>query len=324
MPEPRLTIAIPHLDRSEHLQHAIDSCLAQTVPVKILVADQGGTERTRHIMDRYRDHPHVNHIITRGKATCLWENWRAAAEAAETDYVSWLQDDDVVSRIYGSRIIQALDGFPQALHWQARCYVSPDRRHAVWWGCNGPCLGLDMIDMRPELWPGGMLLASMYITSWALSPGVAFRNGPEFHAALAEMPSHCDLFAERLILAAMGAQGPWVADPVVAGYWHHHGTNESYAQNASGTLPQQRAILCRGLDAILDHSPEWRTHFYGWLRMRSPAEILQWLDTFDCRESRHADAVRHVMAEAVADRVEAIPCPADATPEAVSIWEDAA
>lgn len=322
MSEPRLSICIPHLDRSEHLQHAIDSALRQTMPVNVVVADQGHTERTKAVMDRYADHPHVRHVLT--ESTCLWENWKAAAEAADTEFVGWLQDDDIVSRVYASRVIQAFDRFPQALHWQARCYVSPDRMHAVWWGVNGPQVGLDMINLQPEMWPGGMLIASMFLVSWALSPGVAFRVGDEFRLALDAMPKRCDLFAERLILAAMGAQGPWVADPVVAGYWHHHGKNESYAQNADGSIVAQQKLMCEGLDEIIDHSPEWQGHFFRWLRMRSPVEILGWLENFRCKESRHAAEVKAVMTESIKDRVEAVPGPEPAVGEPTIIYEDAA
>ena len=52
MSTPRLTIGIPTLDRPTLLQRAIDSCLAQTVPVKIMIADQGNTEGTKLVLDR--------------------------------------------------------------------------------------------------------------------------------------------------------------------------------------------------------------------------------------------------------------------------------
>ncbi len=308
-PEPikhKLTIAIPTLDRPEMLQRALDSCLAQTTPVKVLVADQGRTEGTTRVMDRYRDHPDVLHMST--GATSLWANWRKAAEYAQESfgapYFAWLQDDDILSRIYASRVIKALDHFTDALHWQANCHCSPDGIHALKWGWNGPQIGVRMIDSALEQWPGGFLLASMYVTSWALSPGVAFRCGPQFTAALEGMPSGCDLFSERLILAAMGAQGPWVADPVTAGYWVHHGGNESYKQNASGGLPVQRRIMVEHLDQILDSAGDWREAFLVWLKMRSPVDVLNWLKDFECPESRYVKEIKGIMQDSLHGRVE--------------------
>lgn len=303
-PSPRLTIGIPHLDRTEHLQHAIDSCLAQSVPVRVLVADQGHTEETAGLLARYADHPHLTHLHT--PATCLWENWRFAAEACTTEFFAWLQDDDIIERIYASRVIKAFDSFPEALHWQANCHCSPDREHYVKWGWNGPQVGV-LRGGRAEQYPGGILLASMYILSWALSPGVAFRCGPEFSAALEGMPSHCDLFSERLILAAMGAQGPFVVDPVNAGYWHHHGDNESYKQNADGSAGKQRSLMVRGLDEILDGSGDWQTPFLLWCRTRNALELLNWIKGFECNESRHAHAVKRIMGDSLEGRIREVP-----------------
>ncbi len=315
--EPRLTIGIPTLDRPIMLQRAIDSCLAQTVPVRVIVADQGHKEDTKLVMDRYDDHPHIYHMCSEAKT--LWENWRLnAQDAYDADFFAWLQDDDILSRIYASRVIKAFDAYPQALHWQGNCHCSPDGVHALKWGWNGPQIGVRMLDTAQEQWPGGLLLASMYFTSWALSPGVAFRCGPEFSAAIEGMPEGCDLFNERLILAAMGAQGPWVADPVTAGYWVHHGANESYRQNASGQLPAQRKIMVEHLDDILDRVGSWREAFLVWLRTRSPIDVLNWLKDFECAESRYVGELRGIMQDSLAGRVELKHEPAQANGNGVS------
>ena len=305
---PKLTIGIPTLDRPEHLQHAIDSCLRQTLPVKILVADQGHSDGTAAVMARYADHPHVWHLKT--QATCLWENWRTAADLCRTEYFAWLQDDDIISRIYSARVCRAFELFPQALHWQARCYVSPNRKHAIWWGVNGPQIGLDMHDLGIELWPGEVILGSLYFLSWALSPGVAFRCGPEFTAALEAMPSHCDLYEERLILGEMCVRGPWVADPVTAGYWHHHGKNESYRQNADGSLDRQFQVMVDRLDDLVDGCADWDDAFELWLRSRSVLDAFNWLKEWPVPTSRHSERLKEVMTRSLDGRVEPAQIPA--------------
>lgn len=307
------------------------TALQQTLPVRVLVADQGASDKTAAVMERYAGHPCVEHIVTKGKADCLWSNWRLAAEACRTDLIAWLQDDDILTRVYASRVVQAFDRYPQALHWEARCYCSPDRVHALWWSGNGPSWGLDTINMQPEALPGSILLGSMYFVAWSLSPGVAFRNCEEFRLAIAAMPTNADLFAERLILAAMAAQGPFIIDPIVAGYWVHHGGNESYIQNINGSAADQRLIMIGGMDEILDHSPGWREGFAIWCSSRSPFEILGWLKDFPAIESRHANELRKILGDSLNGRIE--PVPADqvpatmartATPDPVIIYEDAA
>jgi len=97
---PRLTLGIPHLDRVDSLKKAIDSALGQTIPVRVIVADQGGTEATSELMAQYAEHPFVSHHLTKGHAHCLQENWRLCFEACQTEFFAWLQDDDVI----GARI----------------------------------------------------------------------------------------------------------------------------------------------------------------------------------------------------------------------------
>ena len=176
---PRLTIGIPTFKRDplDHLQYAVDSCLQQTIPVKIVVADQGHTDAVVRYMARYRDHPNVRHVLTDAKI--LWDNWTAASKACDTEFFAWLQDDDTIQPPYADRVCRAFDAFPDALHWQAFCYVTPDRIHALRWAWNGPQVGVNMRYNLAEKWHGEYCVATMYLMSWALSPGVAFRCAAE-------------------------------------------------------------------------------------------------------------------------------------------------
>jgi hypothetical protein len=287
--------------------------LEQTEPVHILVADQGHTRKTALHMARYLKHPNVEHLRT--NATCLWENWEAAARACDTEFFAWLQDDDTIQPIYCDRVTRAFDAFPKALHWQASCYVTPDRVHAVRWGWNGPQVGVNMRYNQAEVWHGEYVIAPMYILSWALSPGVAFRCGSEFNEALECIPSDCDLCTERLILAEMGSRGDWIADACHAGSWNHHGQNESYKQNQDGSIGRQEQSMVDALDAILDRTPSWTAGFHAWLGLRSPQEVMSWIKTawedegsrHPLRISRHSDELRAIMTGALEGRVEGVP-----------------
>lgn len=305
---PRVTVGIPTLDRADHLQFAIDSCLQQTTPVHVIVSDQGQTRETAAVMERYKSHPNVEHALS--DATCLQENWENAARACDTEFFLFLQDDDTLSRVWAARIIRAFDVFPDALHVQASVYVTPDRIHSARWGHAGPQVGVNMRDLIPEKWHGEYCIAPMYITSWALSPGVAFRCGEAFNEALEAMPTDCDLFAERLILAEMGSRGDWIADPVVAGYWHHHGLNESYSQNTNGSVPHQYEVMVEHLDRICDRSQAWQFGLTAWCQLRNVFEVTNWLkeasqpgSRHPIAMSRHKDAIKAAMGESLEGRI---------------------
>jgi len=308
---PRVTFGIPTLSRPEHVQFAITSCLAQTIPCHVIVADQGQSRETAAIMERYRDHPHVEHILS--DATCLQDNWEVAARACDTEFFCWVQDDDEISPIWADRIVKGFDSFPQALHVQAFCYVTPDRIHSLKWAFNGPALGVNMKSLTPECWHGEYCVAPMYIMSWALSPGIAFRCGREFNEALEAMPTDADLFTERLIVAEMGSRGDLVTDPVTAGYWHHHGKNLSYEQNADGSIAHQYDVLVERLDQVLDRTPQWALGMTAWCTMRAAHEVMAWLkettqkgSKHPIAMSRHSKEIQAAMAQSLEGRVQGV------------------
>ncbi len=294
--------------------------MRQTVPVHVVVADQGHTQATADVCSVYQ----VEHLRT--NATTLWQNWEAAARACDTPFFAWLQDDDIVSPAvkrrdgilvpgtgFAERCLMAFDQFPEALHWQARLYcgncpddVPIDELVAAPWAQSFPWVVMPIIRQAPLQWPGQILPPALYLTSWAMSPAVAFRCGEQFNRALDFMPPDCGLMYERLILAAMGMQGPWIADPVVAGYWIHHGQNESYKQHVD--QDRQTEVLIDFLDECMDHT-DWKETFAQWCVTMNPMQVLGFLNDFKCGTSRHAGELTRIMAESLKGRVEGAPAP---------------
>lgn len=338
---PQLTIGIPTLDRHHYLGRALESCFRQTAPVHVIVADQGGLPETKDICDQFAADGHdVEHIRT--QATTLWENWEAAARACDTPFFSWLQDDDIVATSvkrqdgsvvagtgYAHRVLAAFERFPDALHWQGRyqCGVCPpgggvDSIMMAWWGQGGPWVHMPTNTQAPLQWPGQIIAPVCYLTSWTLSPAVAFRCGKEFTRMLDYMPPDCGLNYERLTISAMGMQGPWIADPVIAGYWIHHGANESYKQHVD--QDRQKQVMIEFLDEILDNS-EWADLFASWCLAMNPMQVLGFLNDFGCNSSRHADRLKRIMGASLQGRVEGVeaPAPAPVDPGEELLWTGA-
>lgn len=303
MSRPLLTIGIPHLDRTELLERAIKSCLAQTVPVHVIVADQGRNAETKDMLSRY---PGVEHIYS--EATTLWGNWECSARACDTEYFSFCQDDDILAPGYARRVIAAFEAFPQALHWQSRLQCTTHVNLAAWYLGNGPWLPMDMIGGRIDLWGGDVLVPSAYLTSWALSPAVAFRCGQEFNNALEAMPEDCAIFAERLILAEMGKRGPFVADPIVAGYWLQHDRNESRKQ--WGDQPRQTAGLVKHLDGLMDDMPPtWKDSLKAWAAMMPTHYVASWgiqagTTRTEGGDSKYLTEIEGILVESLKGRIE--------------------
>lgn len=303
--QPRLTVGVPHLDRTEFLGETIEFLLDQTVPCKILVADQGMTAATAELMAKYEGNPLVEH--RRSDATCLWENWRFAAESAMdagAECFAWCQDDDVVSPHYSSRINLAFapDGYADAQTWCARLAIAEDKDLAIWFSGVGPMVPMNLMRNRPACIPGELMTPIGYFMSWALSPAVAFRCGEDFRDALAEVPTNCDLYTERTILAAMGRKGKVVCDPVCVGYWRHHGKNESYRQNLASKPEQEKAFVA-WTDALMDESPGWDRCLLEWARIMPNPHLRSYLANMDHVDSRYGHAVADVLGMALKEEV---------------------
>src|SRR5512135_962594 len=98
MRNPRLTIGIPTFNRPERCSRAIQSALGQSVPVKVIVSDDGDGDDCERVCRQWSDHPNFTYLKSPGKK--LWHNWRYVAEQAiegGAEFFSWLQDDDLIS-----------------------------------------------------------------------------------------------------------------------------------------------------------------------------------------------------------------------------------
>lgn len=292
---PKLTIVIPHLNRTDFLAQAIEHALDQSVPAKILVADQGHTPETAELMEKYSGHRLVMHCKT--DATCLHDNWNAGYRLATADgakYVAIYQDDDIIHHRYSERINLAFDVYHDALTWTARLNCAQDPELAIWFSGVGPLIPMNLMKNRARILPGIIMLPYGYLTSWALSPAVAFRAGVDLNEALDAIPRDCDLYTERTILAEMGTRGPVVVDPVVIGYWVHHAKNESYRQNAN-TQPEQAKVFYEWMDRLMDKTDGWEEIFLEWTKTMPNTHLAKYIQDSEDLDSRYALGIAEVL-----------------------------
>jgi hypothetical protein len=259
----RLTVGIPTQGtRPELLDKAIGSALAQAVPVRVLISNQGAAEAATAVCARYEGHPFVR--MVESPAACLWENWCWAAESCDTELFAWLQDDDVLSPQFSRRVINCFDSCPKAQVYLARLCIALAGELAHWWQATGPMVPMDLLRGTPGTMNEAIMTAGAFFASHALSPGVAFRWSPEACRCVRNVPMDADLFAERLVLAELSKIGPAVCDPAIVGYWVHHDDNESTKQNAKKDGDRQYRVMLKHLAPILAKIPNWEDALKGW------------------------------------------------------------
>jgi glycosyltransferase involved in cell wall biosynthesis len=54
-PDPRVSVVVPTYQRADRVGGAIDSALDQTHPVEVIVVNDGSTDETRAVLERYAD-----------------------------------------------------------------------------------------------------------------------------------------------------------------------------------------------------------------------------------------------------------------------------
>ncbi|RYY12223.1 MAG: glycosyltransferase, partial [Chitinophagaceae bacterium] len=86
-----ITIIINNFNYGRFLSAAIESVLNQTVaPLELIIVDDGSTDNSREILDRYKNRAHVILKDNGGQASCF----NAGYQAASGDWIWFLDADD--------------------------------------------------------------------------------------------------------------------------------------------------------------------------------------------------------------------------------------
>jgi len=133
---PRVSVIIPTYNRSELLQVAIESVLAQTYPhIEIIVVDDGSTDDTATVMAQYAGRVTYLRQTNRGVAAARNTGFRAASG----QYLTFLDDDDLILPAKVERQVQVLSSRPKVGLVHCRYYYAD--------GNGDP---LDKVGLLPE------------------------------------------------------------------------------------------------------------------------------------------------------------------------------
>jgi glycosyltransferase involved in cell wall biosynthesis len=92
---PLVSIVVPAYNQARYLGEAIDSVLAQDYPnVELIVLDDGSTDGTRDVLQRYAGRLHTESHPNMGQAETLNKGWRMARGSI----LSYLAADDALER----------------------------------------------------------------------------------------------------------------------------------------------------------------------------------------------------------------------------------
>lgn len=116
MSEPvRISAVIPTYNRAKTLARAIDSVLAQTLPVsEIIIVDDGSTDETRRIVENYGDRVRYFYQANAGVASAR----NRLVEQSRFDWIAFLDSDDYWLPDHLKRMVDAIE----STHGKAALY----------------------------------------------------------------------------------------------------------------------------------------------------------------------------------------------------------
>src|SRR5689334_22793293 len=119
---PRLTIAIPTVNRAALLGRAIESALAQTSKeVEIIVSDNGSTDETQAVIERYagRGLRTFHHTVTMSAA----RHGEFLIGEARGELFLGLSDDDFLEPEFAAEVLALFDRNPELSFAYTGCAV---------------------------------------------------------------------------------------------------------------------------------------------------------------------------------------------------------
>lgn len=122
---PRLTIAIPTVNRASLLERAIQSVLAQTSnDIEIIVSDNGSTDATPEVIARYAGRG--LRTFRRETTISAFNHGAFILDQVNTEFLVALSDDDYVEPDFAAEILAAFDRHPDASLVYTGCFVHYD------------------------------------------------------------------------------------------------------------------------------------------------------------------------------------------------------
>lgn len=114
---PKVSVIIPNYNHAPYLRERIDSVVSQSFDdIEVIILDDCSTDNSREIIETYRDHPKVTHIVYNDENSgTTFAQWRKGLSLAGGEYIWIAESDDSADPDFLSTLVPLLDGNPQAV-----------------------------------------------------------------------------------------------------------------------------------------------------------------------------------------------------------------
>jgi GT2 family glycosyltransferase len=108
-----VAVVVPNWNGADHLDACLDSLLAQTIPVRVIVVDNGSVDGSLKLLEKYSDIEVILHDENKGFAGGVNPGFRRAIEDG-LKYVATLNNDAVADKDWLKQLVATLDKSPKA------------------------------------------------------------------------------------------------------------------------------------------------------------------------------------------------------------------
>lgn len=107
---PKITVIIPNYNHVNYLKQRIDSVLNQTYQdFEIIILDDYSSDDSRTVIELYRGHPKINHIIyNENNSGSTFKQWKKGINLAQGEYIWIAESDDFCENNFLEIAIDAL------------------------------------------------------------------------------------------------------------------------------------------------------------------------------------------------------------------------
>lgn len=208
-----LTIGIPTYNRSAYLRTALASALGQTSSeVKIIVSDNASTDDTEAVVGELGGRIRYERA---GTNLGPMNNFIRLLELCDTEYFSWLQDDDCLDQRFAERALCAFRANPAITIYSAFALMSEGMESHYKAKVYGPSFPADFLTGKSVQIVDGRLVTPFSLFMSVTFPPVAAFRTESLRAVLRSRSGLTDLFAERTWGAHAAASGLFAVDPFI-------------------------------------------------------------------------------------------------------------
>jgi glycosyltransferase involved in cell wall biosynthesis len=112
----QVSVILPNYNHVVFLQQRIDSILNQSfTDFELIILDDFSTDNSKAIIEQYREHPHVSHIVYNNvNSGSTFKQWGKGIELAKGQFIWIAESDDYADEIFLENVVSNLEKHPNA------------------------------------------------------------------------------------------------------------------------------------------------------------------------------------------------------------------